>query len=186
MVAMRSTRIAAIVLASCVYLLPQFAPADGEIRAPAQIDPTKYDIQHAAQRVEAARRDDKSRDGALPQLGDALRALRRALADVASPRSEPHASDSIAALTQAAGEFRARCEAVGALGASDTGMARVASDLTPRCTQLLSSVDGVIARPGADERAAGATALLSELAAAGPRDLDPRRAIHEPTTRIAQ
>jgi hypothetical protein len=179
-------RVAAIVLASCACLLPRSVSADDEVRAPAQTEPTKYDIQHAAQRVEAARRGEKSRDGALPQLGTALRALQRALADVASPRSPQRASNALAVLTQSAGEFRARCEAVGALGARDASMARVASDLTSRCALLLSGVDAVVARPAADERAAGAAELLSELAAAGPKDLDPRRATHEPTMRAAE
>jgi len=172
-------------MVACVGLLPQVARAD-EARAGAQEDATKHDIQRAAQRLEAARRDEKRGDSELQHLGDALRHLRRALAAVASPSSEEGASDALAAVTRGASEFRARCEAVVAQGARDTKMARVASDLAPRCARLLGGVDAVIARPTPRERAAGAAGLLSELATAGPQELDSRRAPREPTARIAQ
>lgn len=149
--------------------------AEGRLRA--------GEIQEAARKIEAARRGVRARDDPFEALAEELRETRAVLRAIAAPTANPTAADPLASLEQHAAQLRRRCDELLPVAEQRASLAGIVSQLEDRCARLLAAIDEIRALPDSQSRSERALALLGELAAAGPRGRDPRRAPPEPTLR---
>jgi len=140
------------------------------------------EIQAAAQRIDAARRSMPSGSSdPFELLAQELRAIRSLLGELAAPHARRMPEDPAPSLTHRAAELRRRCRGLRPAIAQRPALGDLVSRLEDRCDRLLGAIDEIFALPGAAERSERALALLGELAGAGPKGHDPRRAQHQPT-----
>lgn len=181
-----SRSLTAVITCIATLLLPAVSGGDEASDRGVARSASAAEVRATAQLLEAARHASKATESPLDALARALRSTRRALSDVASPRGEDGPAETATALALRAAELRLRCNAIPAVGEQTRSLARLAGELTSRCARLLTAVDEVVALPDARARSERAAAVLGDLAAAGPPNLDPLRAPHEPTMRVAE
>lgn len=180
----RSVSLMALAILATLSVAPRGARAEDPPYRDVTANPLRAgQIQEAARRIDAARRGIEARDDPFELLGQALRETLSALRDLANPTAKGRAADPTPALERHAAQFRRRCTELRPVAQRKPTLAAIVSQLEDRCARLLAAIDEIRALPGPQARSERALVLLGELAAAGPRARDPRRAPPEPTIR---